>query len=51
VVLGEEHDIARTSVGRSFCARVYLLFILRTSFAVGGTRYFVLFEDAMISMR
>ena len=29
----------------------YLLFILRTSFAVGGTRYFVLFEDAMISMR
>ena len=29
----------------------YLLFILRTSFAIGGTRYFVLFEDAMISMR
>lgn len=29
----------------------YLLFILRTSFAVGRTRYFVLFEDAMISMR
>ncbi len=29
----------------------YLLFILRTSFAVGGIRYFVLFEDAMISMR
>jgi arabinofuranosyltransferase len=29
----------------------YVLFILRTSFAVGGTRYFVLFEDAMISMR
>jgi peptidoglycan/LPS O-acetylase OafA/YrhL len=29
----------------------YLLFILRTSFSVGGTRYFVLFEDAMISMR
>jgi peptidoglycan/LPS O-acetylase OafA/YrhL len=28
-----------------------LLFILRTSFSVGGTRYFVLFEDAMISMR
>jgi peptidoglycan/LPS O-acetylase OafA/YrhL len=27
------------------------LFILRTSFSVGGTRYFVLFEDAMISMR
>ena len=29
----------------------YLLFILRTSFKVGETRYFVLFEDAMISMR
>ncbi len=29
----------------------YLVFILRTSFAIGGTRYFVLFEDAMISMR
>ena len=29
----------------------YLLFILRTSFSIGGTRYFVLFEDAMISMR
>ena len=29
----------------------YALFIFRTSFTVGGTRYFVLFEDAMISMR
>lgn len=29
----------------------YALFIFRTSFVVGGTRYFVLFEDAMISMR
>jgi len=29
----------------------YALFILRTSFSVAGTRYFVLFEDAMISMR
>ena len=29
----------------------YALFILRTSFSIGGTRYFVLFEDAMISMR
>jgi len=29
----------------------YALFIFRTSFAIGGTRYFVLFEDAMISMR
>ena len=29
----------------------YAIFIFRTSFNVGGTRYFVLFEDAMISMR
>lgn len=29
----------------------YVLFILRTSFDALGTRYFVLFEDAMISMR
>lgn len=29
----------------------YALFVLRTSFTVAGTRYFVLFEDAMISMR
>jgi peptidoglycan/LPS O-acetylase OafA/YrhL len=29
----------------------YAVFIFRTSFVVGGTRYFVLFEDAMISMR
>jgi len=29
----------------------YALFIFRTSFTVSGTRYFVLFEDAMISMR
>ncbi|MCL2777908.1 MAG: acyltransferase [Polyangiaceae bacterium] len=29
----------------------YMLFILRTSFSIGATRYFVLFEDAMISMR
>lgn len=29
----------------------YLLFIFRTSFRVGQARYFVLFEDAMISMR
>lgn len=29
----------------------YALFIFRTSFTIGGTRYFVLFEDAMISMR
>jgi peptidoglycan/LPS O-acetylase OafA/YrhL len=29
----------------------YAVFVFRTSFTVGGTRYFVLFEDAMISMR
>jgi hypothetical protein len=29
----------------------YVVFILRTSFSALGTRYFVLFEDAMISMR
>ena len=29
----------------------YLLFVFRTSFVVDGRRYFVLFEDAMISMR
>ncbi|MBS2011911.1 MAG: acyltransferase [Deltaproteobacteria bacterium] len=29
----------------------YALFVFRTSFTVAGTRYFVLFEDAMISMR
>ena len=29
----------------------YAVFILRTSFVIEGTRYFVLFEDAMISMR
>lgn len=29
----------------------YTLFVFRTSFVAAGTRYFVLFEDAMISMR
>lgn len=29
----------------------YGLFVLRTSLDIGGSRYFVLFEDAMISMR
>ncbi len=29
----------------------YAVFIFRTSFRIGDTRYFVLFEDAMISMR
>ena len=28
-----------------------VLFILKTSFVIGGTRYFSLFDDAMISMR
>jgi peptidoglycan/LPS O-acetylase OafA/YrhL len=32
-------------------ALFYALFIFRTSFVIGGKRYFVLFEDAMISMR
>jgi peptidoglycan/LPS O-acetylase OafA/YrhL len=41
---------ARLAVGLSALA-FYLLFVLRTSFDIGGTRYFVLFEDAMISMR
>ncbi len=29
----------------------YAVFVFRTSFVLGGTRFFVLFEDAMISMR
>lgn len=29
----------------------YAVFVFRTSFVIGATRYFVLFEDAMISMR
>ncbi len=41
---------ARLAIGLSALA-FYLLFVLRTSFDIGGTRYFVLFEDAMISMR
>ncbi len=45
----------RTSKARLWIAATalafYVLFVLRTSFRVGGTRYFVLFEDAMISMR
>ena len=41
---------ARTLVLASAVA-FYVLFILRTSFTALGTRYFVLFEDAMISMR
>lgn len=41
---------ARLVVGLSALA-FYLAFVMRTSFTIGGTRYFVLFEDAMISMR
>jgi arabinofuranosyltransferase len=33
-----------------YCAYA-VLFIIKTSFVVGGTRYFSLFDDAMISMR
>jgi peptidoglycan/LPS O-acetylase OafA/YrhL len=43
---------ARARLGLVFAALAfYALFIFRTSFTIGGTRYFVLFEDAMISMR
>ncbi len=41
---------ARLAVGLSALA-FYLVFVMRTSFDIAGTRYFVLFEDAMISMR
>ncbi|MBX3212110.1 MAG: acyltransferase [Labilithrix sp.] len=41
---------ARTWIALAALA-FYGLFVFRTSFTVGGTRYFVLFEDAMISMR
>ena len=41
---------ARLAVAAAALA-FYLLFILRTSFSIGDARYFVLFEDAMISMR
>src|SRR5262249_37180171 len=43
---------ARARLGIVAAALVfYAVFLLRTSFTIGGTRYFVLFEDAMISMR
>jgi peptidoglycan/LPS O-acetylase OafA/YrhL len=43
---------SRVRLWLAFAALVfYAVFVLRTSFTVGGTRYFVLFEDAMISMR
>ena len=32
-------------------AAYYAIFIWKTSFVIGGTRYFSLFEDAMVSMR
>jgi peptidoglycan/LPS O-acetylase OafA/YrhL len=35
----------------SLALAFYGLFVFRTSFTIDGTRYFVLFEDAMISMR
>ena len=42
----------RLRLGVALCALAfYAVFIFRTSFSIGGTRYFVLFEDAMISMR
>lgn len=41
---------ARTWIALTALA-FYALFVFRTSFTIGGTRYFVLFEDAMISMR
>ncbi len=41
---------ARTWIGLAALA-FYALFVFRTSFTIEGTRYFVLFEDAMISMR
>lgn len=41
---------ARMWIGATALA-FYALFIMRTSFTVDGRRYFVLFEDAMISMR
>jgi peptidoglycan/LPS O-acetylase OafA/YrhL len=45
-------DLRRSRVAVVLAALAfYLLFVWRTSFVVGGRRYFVLFEDAMISMR
>jgi peptidoglycan/LPS O-acetylase OafA/YrhL len=43
---------ARARIGIAVAALAfYAIFLFRTSFSIGGTRYFVLFEDAMISMR
>ena len=43
---------ARARLGVAVAALAfYAIFIFRTSFVIEGTRYFVLFEDAMISMR
>ena len=42
----------RARIGIAIAALAfYAIFLLRTSFSIGGKRYFVLFEDAMISMR
>jgi hypothetical protein len=44
------HDRAFIAVVAAYC--IYAaLFIYRTSFVIGGVRYFSLFDDAMISMR
>jgi len=39
-----------TVIALVYCVYAFL-FILRTSFVIGGARYFSLFDDAMISMR
>ncbi len=45
-------DNRKSRLGVALAALVfYAVFIFRTSFVLGGTRTFVLFEDAMISMR
>ncbi|MBX3203897.1 MAG: acyltransferase [Labilithrix sp.] len=47
---GSTSHRARAWIGLAALA-FYAVFVFRTSFTIGGTRYFVLFEDAMISMR
>jgi hypothetical protein len=43
-------DRVFTVIALVYCVYA-VLFILRTSFVIGGARYFSLFDDAMISMR
>ncbi len=43
-------DRVFTLIALAYCVYAFL-FILKTSFIIGGTRYFSLFDDAMISMR